>query len=53
MLFCFSMKNGLLTFCKIYMFRKFPALKYWFENLKTSQNLGFFKLQYCTNKLRY
>ena len=35
------------------MFDKNLVLELWSKNLKTNQNVGFFKLEYLKNKLRY
>ena len=35
------------------MFGKNPVLELWSKNLRTNQNVGFFKIEYLRNKLRY
>ena len=44
---------GLLTFCKTNMFGENLVLELCSKNLKTNHNVGFFKLQYLKNSLRY
>ena len=49
----YEITNSLQRFCKNHISRKNLVLDLWSQNLQHSQNAGFFKLQYLTNKLRY
>ena len=48
----FESATGFLTFYKNCIAGENQALELWSKNL-TNQNVGFFKLQYLTNDLRY